>query len=561
MDHTFDWQHPDYGPIWQKRVGMLSKLRNGDPEKGISAAQYLHACKVYYRENIDRFIEDWGVTVDPRNAGTGRPVIMPFLLFPKQREYLQWLATRWRGSEDGILVKSRDCGASWLAMAGACTLCLFWNDVSIGFGSRKEELVDAAGNPDSLFYKGRMFMRYVPRDFKLTWDERKNTKHMQLMFPVTGSSITGEAGDNIGRGGRKTVYIVDEFAYIERPAKVDAALSANTNCRIEMSSVNGLANTFAERARGGKIPRFDFDYRDDPRKCNIGTEAVTVEFEGESHIVHPRQAWPKFAKFLKALDPVVKASEYERDFLASIEGQIIEPAWVEAAINAAEKLGIKVTGIPTTAYDIADLGKDKNATAVRKGIELLTVTQWSGADTNANPLKSVRMAFEMCDLYGVQDAQYDADGMGGSWRVLFDLVNSERGDKIVQWAPFRGSGKVLDPESKTPGTDRTNEDYLENYKAQSWMALRRRFLETYKAISGEKYDPDGIISLSPLIPNLPAVMSELSQPTRTWSKTGKLMIDKTPDDVASPNLADAIMMAFCYARPPLVFSEEILQML
>lgn len=527
---VFDWRNPDYGPVWRKRLERLAKIR--------SSPEHLLASKIYYKDHIADFIEDWGVTVDPRNAGTNRPVIMPFVLFPKQREFVDFVMAQWRAEENGILVKSRDCGASWLAIGISVALCLFWGDGSIGFGSRKEELVDASGNPDSLFYKGRMFTRYLPREFKGEWDDRKNSKHMQLLFPNTGSSVTGEAGDNIGRGGRKSIYFVDEFAYIERPQKVDAALSANTKCRIEMSSVNGLANTFAERARGGLIKRFDFSYLDDPRKVNQET----------------KQPYPDFAEFLSKLDPVVVAAEYGCDFLASVEGAVIEAAWIQAAIGAAQRLGITVTGEIRGAFDIADTGKDKNAMCVAKGIEVLEVEDWSG--TGSNPMTSVRRAFEIADRFGLEDVDFDGDGMGASWRDYFGIVNFER-EKKIRWVMFRGSGPVLDPEAKTPGTDRKNIDYLENQKAQSWMALRRRFYETFRAVNGEKYDPSGIISLNPKMKRLTALVSELGQPTRTWSKTGKLMIDKVPDGVMSPNLGDSVMMRYRYARPNWVFPEEL----
>ena len=115
---------------------------------------------------------------------------------------------------------------------------------------------------------------------------------------------------------------------------------------------------------------------------------------------------------------------------------------------------------------------------------------------------------------------------------------------------------MLDPESKAPGTDRLNQDYFENLKAQCWMALRMRFMETYKALRGEAFNREEIISIAPDIKGLDGVISELAQPTRKWSKNAKLMIDKTPDGVASPNKADSIMQNFGYARPALEFTDE-----
>lgn len=538
---AFDWLHPDYAAIWKMRVQRLAKLE-ADPV-------LLHAVKMHYRndpEGAADFLNDWGVTVDPRNAASGRDIIMPFILFPRQREFMTFLRARWiesvNGMGDGILVKSRDCGASWLAMAFSTWLCLFYDNVTVGFGSAKEEKVDRSGDPDCLFYKGRKFIQYLPRVFRGNWNLKQHSAHMRLAFPETEASITGEAGDNIGVGGRKTIYFVDEAALVERPKLMDTSLSANTNCRIEMSSVRGIDNVFAERARGGKIPRFDFHYRDDPRKVDPAT--------GEMH--------PEFKAKVAAMDPVVFRQEYGCDFLASIEGGVINPLWVDAAVNAAAKLGVVVSGVRRGAYDIADTGRDKNAVCLRHGIEICDTDQWSG--TNSNPMTSVRHAFDVASRFKVDEMLYDGDGMGATWRDYFGLVGKERGTRY-RWGMFRGSAGVLDPEMLAPGSDRTNLDYFQNYKAQSWLALRARFLETFKAVNGEKYNASAIISINPKCSNLAALCSELCQPTLKWSLTGKLMIDKTPDDVMSPNLADAVMMAFCYSRPPLAFTDELLDQL
>jgi len=546
---AFDWRNPRYAPIWARRMRMLAKLR--DPERG---QQYFHAMMQFYRAgNIDCMIDDWGVTVDPRNAGTVRPIMMPFILFPRQRDNIRWLWGKFKSQTDGIEVKSRDCGASWLAMAFAMCMCRLFHDVSFGFGSRKEDLVDRSGDPDCLFWKGRTFVKYLPREIRGPWDWKRNNAHKRTWFDDTNSNATGEAGDDIGRGGRKTMYFVDEFAFVERPKLVDAALSANTNCRIEISSVNGLGNTFAERARGGKIDRFDFDYHDDPRKCYVDT-ATGV-----------KTPYPDFSERLAKLDPVVKASEYDRDFMASIEGVLIPQEWVQAAIGAAQKLGITSTGVRRVSWDIADAGKDKNTNIFRHGIELVDCEEWQGQE--ARMMDSVHRTFEFIDLHKASELYYDKDGMGAPASsmlagVLMDRVKQNPKYRLSVTG-FRGSGPVLDPEKKTPGTDRKNEDYLENQKAQSWMALRWRFWITYNAVTvpGYKYDPSEIISLNPRMKFLTKLTGELSQPTRTWSKTGKLMIDKTPDDVASPNLADGCMMAFAYQRPAMVFSDELLESL
>lgn len=567
-DASFNWLAPNYDAIWTQRILNLARLE-ADPVAMATA-------KRYYKEAPDghvRFIEDWGVTVDPRNDGVVRPIVMPFKLFPKQREFLMTLRESLDKQRDLVLVKSRDCGASWLAMAFSVWLCLFHDNKTVGFGSATEEKVDKSGEPDCLFYKGRKFIEYLPHAFKGAWTptSAKYSIHRTLMFPETESSINGQIGDGIGRGGRKTIYFVDEFAFIERPKTVDSNLIANTNCRIEMSSVCGTANTFAERARGGKVRRFDFHYRDDPRKVNSGppTEAIVTDDDGtrRSVIVQTGDLWPWFAAKKDSSDPTVWNQEYECDFLASVEGIIIPQEWVQAAIGAHVKLGIEPTGAKRGAFDVADRGFDKNCYASRHGVLLRHIESWSGK-TTGDIYASTERTFHLADRFGDEGFVYDGDGMGagvrGDARKIIESRKEQKKRKLYV-AMFRGSGAVVRPEQICEGTDRKNKDFFENFKAQSWWSLRRKFNITWRAVTGQiakgKYKPDDIISIDPLLPELARTTSELSQPVWQWSKSGKMMIDKTPDDVASPNNADAVMMLFSDASIPMTFKDELFDLL
>jgi len=290
-----NWKNPDYTDVFRARMDRLAKLE-ADPT-------LLAYSRAWYAEHPADFINDWGMTSDPRNAERDLPVLMPFVLFLKQRELIEWVIDGWRRGQGGLVEKSRDMGVSWIAMGLACTLCLFRRGVTIGFGSATEQKVDRSGDPDTLFWKGREFMRYVPLIYRDGWDERKHSAHMRMTYPATGSSITGEAGDNIGRGGRKSIFFVDEAAHLERPKLVDAALSATTNCRIDMSSVAGMANSFAERRHKPGARVFTFHYRNDPRKDDAWKAS---KLEGAN-----------------ALDPVIWAAEYEINYTANVENIII----------------------------------------------------------------------------------------------------------------------------------------------------------------------------------------------------------------------------------------------
>jgi hypothetical protein len=346
----------------------------------------------------------------------------------------------------------------------------------------------------------------------------------------------GQAGDDIGRGGRTTMFIIDEAAHIERPHLVEASLASNTDCRIDISSVSGLANPFAEKRHSGRVKVFTFSWRDDPRK-------------GE--------AW--YADQKRRLDPVTLAAEIDIDYRASTEGALIPMAWAQSAVGALERLGIKPSGDRRAALDIADEGRDRNAFAARYGQRLECLKSWSGA--NRDIFASVEMAFLCCDERGYRSFRYDADGMGAGVRGDARVINERRKTQGLRWIDdqvYRGSAAALDPDGEmVPG--RRNADFFANLKAQSWWSLRQRFQATHRAIAeGGQFDADELISIAPDLEELPQLLQELSQPTYSINGAGKIVIDKAPAGFKSPNLADAVCMVFAPSNVGSFFPESAL---
>jgi hypothetical protein len=510
----FDWRNPNYLPTYAARTERLRAIRNNPAA--------ISALKLYYRDHPAAFINDWGMTTDPRLIERGLAPDMPFLLFPKQVELVDWVMARWRGGEPGLIEKSRDSGLSWLMVALACTLCLFHPGMVIGFGSRKVEYVDALGSPRSLFAKARFFLSRLPPELLGGWQLDRHAPFMRILFPGTGSAIVGEGGDSIGRGDRTSLYIVDEAAFLERPELIDASLSATTNCRIDVSTPHGLANSFAQKRHSGRVKVFRFHWRDDPRK---GSE------------------W--YEKQLRELDPVTVAGEIDIDYRGSVEGQLIPSAWIQAAIGAHLKLGIVPTGLKRAGLDVADEGKDLNAFAGRHGILLEHLHSWSGKGSDI--YKTVVRALTLCDAYEYPTFFYDADGLGAGVRGDASRIRDDReksGMRSARDQPFRGSGVVGDPEFQMV-RGRKNMDFFANAKAQAWWALRLKFQNTYRAIVEHfPYNADDLISIDPALEELQKLAMELSQVTYSLNSVGKILVDKAPDGMRSPNLADAVMIAF-----------------
>lgn len=533
----FNWKTPDYTSVYEARLRNLDYL-DEHPEE-------LPAIKAWYRTHPDDFINDWGVTFDPRNADIGLPTKIPFILFPKQREWVQFVMRKWRAREPGLCEKSRDMGVSWLAMGLGCTLCIFHDGVAIGVGSRKTEYVDKIGTIKPLIPKARMFMDGLPAVFRGGWEAWRDAPFMRVSFPDTGSLIAGEGGDDIGRGDRTSIYFFDESAHHPKAQLVEASLSQTTNCRIDMSSVRGMNNPFAIKRWGGKIEVFIFDWRDDPRKD---------------------QAW--YDKQVQELDPVVVAQEIDRDYQASVAGVVIPGAWVKSCINAREKLGIALQGRKRVALDVADQGQDKNAISVCDGFEIERSEEWTGK--NSDIFSTVERAFEVCDEFKINEYRYDADGIGAGVRGDARIINERRAaanQRAVTATGYRGSEAVFDPEGIVEGTigsdgtgGRTNQDYFANRKAQNWWLMRKRAQRTHRWITeGIKCNPDDLLSISPKDPNHMKLVAELSQATYKTNGVGKIVVDKAPDGMKSPNLADAAVINYAQMEPPpFVVTSELL---
>ena len=253
-----DFLRPDYTAVYRWRAQFLQRIRE------TNSADRL---KVFYRANPIQFVIDWSITLDPRNVEIGLPSKIPFILFPRQIEWCEWILERWQARERGVTVKSRGSGMSWITVCLASTLCLFNRGLVIGFGSRKAEYVDQIGDPKSLFFKARMFLENLPPEFRGGWNAADHSRQMRIMFPETESVMSGESGDGIGRGDRTSLYFVDEAAFLEHPDVTEGSLSDTTNCRIDISTPNGPSGAFYDRLQAlPERQRFKFHYNSDPRR-------------------------------------------------------------------------------------------------------------------------------------------------------------------------------------------------------------------------------------------------------------------------------------------------------
>jgi hypothetical protein len=543
MTESASWP-PDYVSLFAWRQKQLLSFR--------SNPNLLKAALIYYRTHPVEFICDWIDTYDPRNAGVpGKITRMPFVMFERQRDLTRFIYACLEGEADGLVEKCRDAGATWDAVAVSVHLWRFYDGISIGWGSRKEQLVDKLGDMDSIFEKIRAVIRNLPVEFHPKgFSEKDHMTYMRVLNPENGASITGEAGSNIGRGGRKRIYFKDESAHYERPDLIEAALGDNTRVQIDISSVNGTGNVFHRRRENGqewepgqpvvkgKANVFVFDWTHHPEKTQAWYDERRKKAEDEG-LLH------------------IFAQEVDRDYSSSVEGIIISSEWVRAAIDAHVKLQFLEEGKWIAALDVADGGGDKNALAQRRGVILKQVEAWGAVDTGVTTRRAIQKLVRPAETA----LMYDCIGVGAGVKSEVNRLRAaqEAGERIdfrfplgLRVEPWNAGAAVLFPEKRIIKGDKAspiNKDHYLNLKAQAWWELRARFWRTYRAVTeGIDYDTDELISIDSSgfkKEDLAQLIKELSQATSSLSPGRlKLMVDKNPEGTRSPNMADAVVMAY-----------------
>lgn len=548
LDQTKEpWPPRDHGEVLEKRQNRLLHLRR-HPE-------LWSGLKEFYRLRPIRFAADWAMTWDDRNAGTDVPVLMPFSPFKRQRELIEFIYACLHGSQNGLIEKSRDMGATWVCAIISVHLWLFWRGASIGWGHQKEKYVDKHGSPDSALEKVRIILRHLPRELlPVGFNMKEHAPLMRIENPESRATIKGDVGDNIGRGGRSLIYFKDEAAHYEHPELIEASLMANARVQIDVSSVHGIGNVFQRKRDAGvewepgkpvvsgRVNVFVMDWRHHPGKTQEWYDSAKAEKESAGM-------------------PHIFAQEVDRNYSAAVQGTVIPAEWVRSCIDAHKVLNLKGDGGWCAALDIADEGGDTNAQAKRKGIILRYLDEWGARDPGVTARKAIDACRDICPV----SMQYDSIGMGtnvkSEWNRLEDEGLRPRGLTLVPWnagaAPLHPERRVIPGDKESP----KNEDFYANIKAQAWWELRRRIYTTHCAVQAVMlkakhradgvysaddftWDEDDVVSLPSDLPLIWKLVKELSQPTMTKNSRMKLMINKTPDGSKSPNLADAVVM--CY---------------
>ncbi|OYZ14124.1 MAG: terminase [Sphingomonadales bacterium 28-64-96] len=244
---------------------------------------------------------------------------------------------------------------------------------------------------------------------------------------------------------------------------------------------------------------------------------------------------------------------------ADDENAVIKRAHIIAAIGGREKLGIEPVGQRRIGFDVADSGNDQCALVYAHGPLVTWAELWKAGEDEL--LASTHKVFNAAHQRNAHIV-YDSIGVGAGVGAMLADISRQR--KIyVPHSKFNAGSAVFRPNAFYMPQIR-NRDQFANLKAQAWWLVADRFRNTYNAIhKGESFRPDELIFLDPTMPHLDRLIDELTMPLRDVDTAGRVKVESKQDlakrNIASPNLADAFVMAFAPFERPIVISKEALE--
>lgn len=478
--------------------------------------------------DIIHWFDRWLYTYDPRLIGKPGGAFVQFKLWPKQRELVKWVLERIAQPEEGLVEKSRDVGATYVLAGVALHQWLFNPGFKATFGSRTVDEVDKKDNPDSIFAKIRIMLRRLPVEMLpagFSWAQNDN--YMRISNPETGSIISGDGGEDMGRGGRSSIYVLDEAAHVKNAEVIEKALSGNTDCVLWVSSVNGMGNLFARKRHSILKPRqiFRLHWRDDPRKTEDWARAKEASFS----------------------DPTTWAAEYDIDYSASVEGICIPAAWVESAKRLFKERRPEPSAHVVLGGDVG-AGKAKSVTITRRG-PVVDVPQSRGQPDTTDT------AHWMLDIAREKKAKvlnFDAPGVGAG-------VSSTLTKNAVEGLSVVAVNTGIPPSKARWPDGRTSEEMFGNLKAEVWWVCRTALQRTHEFMlfldgkeGGRDHPLSDLLALPSGDPESDTLCLQLSLVKWERDEKGKICIEKKAAlkrrGISSPDHADGLVLTYVEPR-------------
>ena len=289
------------------------------------------------------------------------------------------------------------------------------------------------------------------------------------------------------------MYFKDESAFYERPERIEAALSQNSDVKIDISTPNGNGNPFYQKRFGGEIDVFTFHWKDDPRKD---------------------QAW--YDRQRRLLDPVVLAQEVDISYDASVDNVLISGDIVDAAMRRRPSEIAQGRHPVLLAVDVARFGSDRTVLATREG----RIASGFQIHEKLDTMQIVGEVMNVVGTVAVSVIFVDETGIGAG---VVDRLRELLPLGMVIGVNF--GGKAHEPNK------------YHNKRAEMWGRMRDWFEE--ETVS---------------IPNSPVIKTDLCGLQYKFNSNSQLVLESKEDakkrGVKSPDIGDALAMTFAeYVNP------------
>jgi hypothetical protein len=413
-----------------------------------------------------------------------------------QAEILDALVEHRRVSVRGPHGLGKTALAAWVALWGLCT-----------FGDDAKIITTAS--------VWRQLSKYLWPEIR-KWGGKLRTRIPKLeimqesarLGQAEAFAVASDRPDYIeGAHAKKLLYILDEAKAIP-PATWDA---------VEGAFSTGDCWLLAISTPGDRAGRF-FDIH---RRAH-GFEDWWVRHVTLAEAIKAGRISPEWAKARLeqwgADSPVYQARvlgefpEQESDVLISL-------AWIEAAIERGRGLLDSETPFPdspkVSAQDVARYGSDDSANVVRYGNVVVAMETWHGNDT----MQTTGKAKLIAQTHGAI-LHIDENGVGAG-------VQDRLREQSVPSIGINVGERANDPE------------HFANLRAEAFWGLRQRFVKGEISIA---------ISNSELCDRLTGELTSLHYKVNS---KGQLILESKDDlrkkGLPSPDLADALMLAFIYS--------------
>ena len=238
---------------------------------------------------------------------------IPLNTWPDQDDGIVW-AEECFGVRNCGIEKSRDLSWSWNCLIIAFKHWLYDDGCRTGVASLTEEKVDLADDSDSMMWKLDFMYANLPEWMRI--DDKgipilsRTYNDHRFYNRIRKNDIRGYACTmNLGRGGRKRAWIMDEFS--EWPAnqqqKALDATQFTTNCRYFPSTFSGDSDKFFHmmRREQSTVLKIVADWKDNPEK----KRGLYTSVGGHLKVLDQKYVFPNDYPFI--LDGKLRSPYYD----------------------------------------------------------------------------------------------------------------------------------------------------------------------------------------------------------------------------------------------------------